>query len=314
MKKAFIAVLVGLGLILSTARDVSASHVTYTAEDPNNQLSGIQGTENYVFKWWAILSIALKWRADSEIHASVKTAITNWTTAIPSPYWVDITESPDFGVEVDFRAQTCPSPVPLAGCAIFDGFDFDPDRNASYWTHNTVYIDRNLSPDVNRTIAHEIGHIYGLEEQYNGDTGGATSCNTRDTIMNAARCDSLRGPTSFDISNVNAYWKQGLLPNMKAVANGSVGTYTWNDAAWAEYYQQILWYYWNGTQWINYASLNGIANSGVHQKTENRTISQQVDRRIFNAPAGTHIACGRPYFIQADVYGSSVCSNQVTLN
>ena len=93
-----------------------------------------------------------------------------------------------------------------------------------------------------------------------------------------------------------------------------VGTYTWNDDAWADYRHQPKWFYHDGSQWIEYHSANRTEDVGVHRTTDNRTFTEVVDRNTYDAPAGLHIACGDPWFIKWNTAGTWRCSNQISLD
>ncbi|MGB3205176.1 MAG: hypothetical protein WBB28_09325 [Crinalium sp.] len=326
--KHFVAALIGLGFAILQVEEVlaQASYV-YKAQNPNKQVSS-DPPENWNYIYWGLTSGSMTWWADprqSNFPTQVRAAVSNWTTQLPQLKWAEQTS--EATADVEFRLERSVCGYQVAGCVSVNGAEVNsPSRNANYWQNTTVFID----PDYIRTntqrvgaIAHEIGHLYGLDERYG--TGGACN-NSETTIMDGAKsagdgsldlCDNLQGPSSLDVSRVTDFWSKGQMVNFTTSANGSIGTVTWQDEAWAETSQSVYWFYWNGTNWINYIAKDYINNIGSHRSIPNtavRTLSDQVDRTKYSGvPAGQHMMCVAPYFAGWNIQPGAKCAPEITL-
>lgn len=274
MRKFGVSFVAVVALVLSLTGVALADHYVYKAEDPAKQTSA-PGIENWVFRWWVLSTTSLWWWADSSLHSDVNTIKNNWTAAVPELTWFEVTS--ETSADVTFKSGTCPGGAPA--CNSTTSYFYDSDRDASYWQKSTIYIDNNhdwTAAGKRGALAHEVGHLYGLHEQYLDSSGGG--CNNSDTtIMDGGtldgsgkiiHCDGLEGPAAIDDKRVTAYWSQGEMSNFTASASGGIGTYTWTDDAWADYRHQPKWFYYDGSQWIEYHSVNRTGDVGVHRITE----------------------------------------------
>jgi hypothetical protein len=208
------------------------------------------------------------------------------------------------------------------------------DYYASYWAKAEVWLDTTddwiWDSDAAKVqaLAHEIGHLYGLHEQYRWDG----ECNpakysVMDTMTGyydgqgrahvTGGCDGLSGPSTTDENNVNAYWGQGSLTNWGSSADGSIGIYTYLDESWAETHHNLQAFYWNGSSCVFYNQQNRSSSVGLHKDFPDYlgyfSLLEARDRTDYGAPAGWHCLCGWPYFVQWDVMGSWTCSPWVWL-
>lgn len=203
-------------LLVSVTGVVFANHFVYNAQNPDNQIPGAQYTENSNFMWWANGWSHVYWWGDPSAGDSfvvaARTAINNWKAAIPQLTWSECIVS-EACADVKFRIGQCVSSG-AAGCVMTwpEPSSYLPDhyRLASYWHKHTIYLDSDYYPlMVDSTkrglLAHEIGHLYGLDERYNHSS---PICNGNEkTIMDGAwqenppygyvwHCDGLQGPWS----------------------------------------------------------------------------------------------------------------------
>lgn len=104
---------------------------------------------------------------------------------------------------------------------------------------------------------------------------------------------------------------------------GSWGIYKWQDMAWTELKHRVRFYYWNGSQWVQYQKPLGTLYeletwlySGAHLYTQPRTIEWQVNIIEYpNVPTGSsqNRACTWSWFQASNTFGNDKCSNAVTL-
>ena len=146
-----------------------------------------------------------------------------------------------------------------------------------------------------------------------------------DASNNWVHCDGLAGPNSTDGSDADDFYSTGEMVNMTASTSGTEATFTWKDETWAEQYYRIKFYWWDSTEeeWVHFTSRSRYDDVGVHSTTgdcsstaacEDRTLTETVDREVYDAPAAIYIMCGWPYFEKYDAYGTWRCSPQVYVN
>lgn len=282
-----------------------------------------EGIENWDFRWWAITTIpGIYWWADAALHSDAASGIASWTTLVPE---LEYTEVPlEITADVVFKAGTCWDGSPA--CRVTTGYYYEGDRDASYWSQATIFIDFsfNWTADGRKSaVAHEMGHLYGLHERYIDPRG---ACNNSDyTIMDGLQlisgyvvhCDFLTGPVSIDDTRVTSYWSNGAYSSFTATPFGTAGVWEWKNDAWAPYFHRVTYYYYDWSiGWVPYEVKAITADIGVHRITEDRTMSDLINRLNYPAVPGPawHIACGHPRFEAFDTFGDWVCSNYIYLN
>lgn len=309
MRKVIISATAAAMLMLLLASVALAAHYVYKAENPSTQDANWSGTENGTFYWWSQSITSVWWYTDSALRSDVDVAKNNWTTAVPPLTWLEVSET---DADLVFKNESCGG---FAACMAVTQYRHDVNiTNASYIEKARVSIDLNIqssTSDRRFSIAHEVGHFYGLDERYQEDP---VACNNNEaTVMDGIGCEpGLEGPAEIDKNRVISYWSEGTLADWTATSSVQyVADYTWKDRGWSEYEQPLSFYYWDGSNWVLYHNATKIWNIGVHQTTEDRTLEWTVDRRDYGAPAGWHSACGRPYFWQFNTVGTWACSPAV---
>ena len=113
--------------------------------------------------------------------------------------------------------------------------------------------------------------------------------------------------------------------SMTANSSGTVATFTWKDQIWAERWYDLKFYWWDTTdeEWVFFTSRSRSDDVGVHVTTgsctssaacEDRTLTESVDRDVYDTPAALYIMCGWPKFLKYGDHGTWRCSPQVYVN
>lgn len=325
-----------VALMSLQAADAAAPQFVYLADDEAAQKRGdnYEWPENYVGVFWGLYPWnEVYWKADPEIQSEAWTAVYNWESQFPQLKWVQ--SQSDFA-HVRFTA-------PQEGCGgeiarvylynVDNPHYYDPARLANYWLYATVCVDTDVQwapGGIVSALAHEIGHLYGLHDRYYGPV--PPTCNPNEhTIMDTyirqepyAHCDGLQGPALQDSQRVHLYYHTGDYLNFTAERDPddlSVGEWQWQDASWAEERHQMQWYWWTGSQWIQYTQDHIRHHTGSHIDIEYpgyQDPSRTIDREDYPPPQGPpwptwHIACGDAWFAAWGTTGTWRCSNCVYL-
>ena len=77
MRYRYAALLAVLGLLIGVGI-VFADHFTYHVENPQGEISTLDGYENWIMYNWAVENKDVVWKADSAVRADVAEAISHW--------------------------------------------------------------------------------------------------------------------------------------------------------------------------------------------------------------------------------------------
>lgn len=188
-------------------------------------------------------------------------------------------------------------------------------------------------------IAHELGHLYGLQERYI-DQPSTYNNPSELSVMDMPVYDLQEGPTLVDKTRVRAFWgksdyvyENGILHLWQKGDLSITGTayqdydtgvyiaaFTWRDLAWAEQTHAVgFWYSANGTNWEYnpFYSKDHMTDIGLHLylggdrvDLGDRTMEEYIIPRDWK-PAGWVKMCSSPYFVGVQEWGSFRCSNAV---
>lgn len=333
----------------------------YWAENPEGQDQNQQGTDNHV-SWRWLLGAPLLWWNVSAPLSDVSDAIDKWkdNNAIPFLTYQQATSPETASIRLYRSFDPCgPGYENALGCNVAVDTYLDPDRYAAYAYANVIAINSRLVPSSGvsnlSVLVHELGHQYGLDERYAVGklyvgqilfAKGAVCNKFERSVMNLVSasnpdCPLLEAPTELDKQRVIAFWSGGdqnrqLIGELRGEqlisgnGVGSWGIYEWQDMAWSELNQRLRFYYWSGTQWVQYQKplgtlyeIDRMAYAGTHLYTEPRTIEWQINIMDYpNVPTGTtyNRSCIWAWFqAYGAIYGGNKgwgndkCSNEVTL-
>jgi hypothetical protein len=305
--KGFTAVVLALSLLSGTA---FANHFVYIGADSRFQRSAWDKQENWVFYWWALSSTSMWWWADADLLTNTRTAVTNWRNAINMPFIeVGSAASADVTVVED-------NSIGAFGMLDITAISSDSTRNVN-WSYKGEAVIRNAGTAPvggwQATIAHELGHFFGLHERYQDDGGSGSFCNAESTIMNSGSCANRpTTPSALDVSRVNGIYRTGDLLSMSST------TYwfwpnqlyvSWKDGSWGEYEHRLFFYRWNGSAWVQLGEVGHTGEIGMRNLSfADRTMARLFNRNSYGQPAGYYIVCGWTRYMQGTV-GNWACSN-----
>ena len=322
---------------------VVAGHLEYAVEHPDSEISGVDGYENWIMYDWAVGNTGIVWNAPSAIENDVAESLGNWEGAFEELGWATSTSD----VNVTFVHQDCGR----RRAGWFGPTDWRRVGDANYLDKATICISSTMQFSDTAghngrvaVIAHEMGHVYGLEERYRHGRG----CNPGETsIMDAVRqasatttalrhCDELEGPaTSTDVARVRTLYSKGSLPGLTAtttshqeLSNGEAtgATISWEDAAWAEKEHHIKLFIYESTGWRQFTTESIEDGIGAHRdilgvpanaSPKLYELSHEFSPQKFSGTQGNerlpdvadYRFCGTPYFLPFNKEGSTNCSS-----
>ena len=272
---------------------ILADHLEYAVEHPESEIDSLYGYENWVMYNWAVENEDVVWEADADIENDVAEAISHWKGAFGELGWATTTNASDVNVKFE-NDPRCGTVGKLK--VQKDASSWLSVGDANYLNKVTICVDStrqfvNTSSHNGRvaTIAHEIGHVYGLEDRYRHGIGCNNFTSRSDpgevTIMDAVRqaagatriehCDGLDGPaTSTDVARVRTLYSKGILPGLtatttghKSLSNGKATgvTISWEDAAWAEKEHHIKLFIYESTGWRQFTTESIEDGIGAHR-------------------------------------------------
>lgn len=243
----------------------------------------------------------------------------------------------EVNAEVRFYYYQCPTDPSYRACMIpITWQNRDPygtpsyPENASYMDKVNIWINPNKewpTPTRVAQITHEIGHVYGLGEQYiepdmcNPDVRSIMEVIVG-TVSPPYQCDGIQAPTDLDVRNVKWYWgstvdaiNKGDLLFTGASGGGTLGVWRTKDLSWAENAHQVAWYWWNGSTWVMYRDETFVDWIGVHFLTDDRVLYREINRLDYPLVTGPglHKMCGKPWFQAIGQYGNFRCSNLINV-
>lgn len=306
-------------MLLAIPKVSFAQSYIYLSQDSAFQRTTVTGMENWVvYKWASTPMSSVTWKAESALRPYVVSAINKWQSIMPSQPWVEVSGS----ATVEFKNNTSPCPPGAPGCldvtswvSIYVNGSPTPSYNWIWRANVHAVFNGTFTEDAKTaTIAHEIGHLYGLHERY--ISGPPVSCGSDVSIMDALafngtttiHCDNLSGPATDDDTRASNYYETGEMGNFQSTLIGSTLKYQWDDLAWADNRHALFLSYYNGLQWVQYTSMTASVNAGLEKEIDNQVLVQQIDPSSFGAPHGRYYrACGWPLFPSWN--GTWKCSN-----
>lgn len=369
MKFRVLVCLVSLLLLFSYLVLPARAHdFIYQPEDPSRTNEpDSPNIDNWVMWQWQQGQEVSWWIApssDPDFRNQVVAAMGFWSMNVPGLHYT-ANEAPDaLGANIRFFYETgCPNPPGswVLGVNDPDGWINRPPNgpeNASYIWRTNICINPNPNPGnppgnsdwtaVGRTaiISHELGHSYGLHEQY---IPGGQCWPYTTSVMDTARlnanvqfepCDTVpdyglvQGPTLLDLQRVQAYWMQGdnghyrtgdviifgvasTPSNPNHYGHRTIAEFKWADFTWTEAYHLIAVYFSpDNINWgAPFLTQDIYPEVGAHYLTQPRALGLTVDRNdpLNPQPAGYYQACAWGRSLPFGSWTTIRCSNVIQL-
>lgn len=304
----FIAALVAFLTIVIT-HSVSAAIPKYNYLTENVDRNSGPGRIDYApfngnFGLWALgRNAPMKWWSEPALRDRVIVALAMWTNGvqyrIPGLNFVEVLdpEEANVGFENDPEITTLYNVVAVAFEPDYTTFQYDSVTAAWYWTNTRVAInlqfERGWTSDIEISgiLAHEIGHLLGLDEGYVLDESGTfTGCNPDVlSIMDGTQSPSIEdtiqtcdGPQiqMRDRDLVRDLW--GLNPKKTTApimlsnlvlrkASGDLNL-SWQDNSYAESAHRLFIQKQVGLLWQDVASIYWPDGVGTHSNMISGTV------------------------------------------
>jgi len=173
---------------LSNARPASANHYTYLGEGANQGQFGLNTAYTWVFKTWAIEGQTTRYCNGLYTNQATFDAIADWESRFAFP-WNEFTYQCGSAQRMDIVDNIGWSGMPtwcVVACAV-PYWIYDSTREGWYVDYFRIWVnerDYNFNYfGMRATIAHELGHVYGLNEQYLDSQGGFACNNSINSII-----------------------------------------------------------------------------------------------------------------------------------
>lgn len=329
MKK--LSPIIAIVMVFAMLLPLYAQQHDFVDTQPNGQFANPPGAYTPSFpEHWVYNNIylyamfnqnnAFKWAANTSIQGDVTTAIARWNAEIPTDVDPAQYTSDPFQAQAFFFEQVCPNPN-LPACTTPTQWNSVGGLNVNLWTKMNVYIqpDNILMPGVNfyrfwwtaagrrGALTHEVGHLWGLGEQYNSNGG----CNSNSfAVMDALKADLIEGAyylSPCDTENVQAasdkmrFWYYFLgngYDFLEYVNAPGYLTGRWKDAVWMDWGQQYYFYYGSNPSgpWTFYTYVGTTTDGGSHRFVADAS-NRILQATINNPPGGRYwLVCSKPQF------------------
>jgi len=251
----------------------------------------------------------------SSLRTAVLVAISAWQSSeagvLSGLKWVEDIDGVDpapmvtFVWDTDYSAH-CPGGV---ACVTWS-YQWSDAVRANYMHWTQVWFDANypFTPiTLGALAAHEIGHIYGLDERYLHNPSRENP--NENVVMDSF--DLRLTPAALDTDRSKTFWRgmneaSGFQPKSARLdgwgivkASRFIVRAEWDDLAWADYVHEIVLHRWNGSGWDVLERTWPYDNIGMNKFTaslEGRSRRLGRDWDITAYGGGDYTACGRPWY------------------
>ena len=226
-------------------------------------------------------SRAMAWWGDSNVLADATTAAYRMNQAKPlrNVDMYNVPTNPD-AADLQIRQGGCPGIPNALGCFSVDLWYNMSTHSVYTWQKATIWIKPSVSGVAEWTtdsrvaaIEHEIGHAYGLGEQYLWSGCNANVLAIMDggginpTTHKIYHCDGIAYPQSWDMSRWSEYKHSGyyLYSYNSMWGDGTVVTY-WIDRFWNDYMTEVDWQWGNSASgpWTAFVRTSHVGFNGSH--------------------------------------------------
>ncbi len=262
---ALLAVATSTNVVMAAGDDLGTADVgaiAYLSDDyvlqgkyaPTNKVKNFS-----MYSWFG--GSTLRYSADPVIQSDVQLVVSGFNAFFPN---LRLIEDPGDPL-VTYDTNIAPCGAGAVGCIIF--LNFVGSVAGAWWpTRAAIHISPNLDAASRRyAIAHETGHLYGLDEGYL-IANGVVVCNTTDSasLMDALGCEGqIWTPQPIDVQRINDYWSIKLTDILGVDGNTPQTEHVWKDNSYVDW---ALWYsaeYWNGSGFVPYEQPGWIVNDDI---------------------------------------------------
>lgn len=320
-------------LIFALLLPAQSAKATWPNEymDPEGQVASLPMPEHLVFYKEYLNSMSTSSRSwtwyasNSTVRNLVASVIGRWT--IPTDVGAPVETTDPAAADVTFVDGVCGSGV---GCFNVTQWGTNYGLDINWWYKATIKINLTGSyvwtdAGKRQTLTHEIGHAWGLGEQYVVDSNNKASCNsnsysvmdgaTYDSILRVIPCDT-EYPQTNDQNRFNWYYLGGQYDLVNTYISGTQMRTDWKDAAWMDWSMRVFWYAANSPLDVgtNFYTTDVLMGNGSH-----RFVADATNRIIYSAIRPTNYGqtykwiytCTWPIFNDVGSHGTWNCSPAV---
>lgn len=314
-----------LVMLLTSTRDALADHHVYWSRNPANQV-GTGWPEHSSWNKWYLYSIywpseqidhlrGPQWKAiETSVQTRMQAALDGWIAMednlnIDWHEWRDVSFQSGYAIDLEVFGSACPSgSVACLTAKVWQGAS---PSNGNRIKTAKLYVNA-LAPwdstaDHKGAYAHEIGHMYNLDERYHHTS--PTTCNdSESTIMDTAFendddkieiCDNISAPTTTDRGRIEWQWKNGYCFSDGAHEDGNNIVSDWHDYGFEDWALRLDFYKKQNNVWVQKGEVFHIAGAGTEKLTEFRTIRDETNIQSIWGTGTYYVGC-RPWFGSQD--------------
>lgn len=293
--------------------------------DPQMQISGNTFPEHYVFykEYFNAMSTNSRswtWYTNStSIRLKLLDIMSRWY--VPTDVGAPVETTDPNAADVTFVDGVCANNS--AGCFTTTQWGTNYGLDIYWWYKATVRIDLSsgnfkwMDDGSRQTLVHEIGHVWGLGEQYVPGSG----CNANSySVMDTSKFDSQNRlipcdseyPQTNDQNRLSWYYLGGEYNSVDTYISGTQVRTDWKDAAWMDWNMRVFWYAANTPMdtGVNFLTTDVLMGNGSHRfvyDATNRIIYSTVRPTNYGQTYKWIYACTWPIFNDIGSHGTWNC-------